>query len=61
MSVQNHIASLPRGLQREFTSAEQRTGTTPALEHAARMLPVLLKMTPEEIERYMAPIYQRTK
>lgn len=53
-------ANLSPGLQREFISAIERTGWTPQLYKAAQILPVILKMTPEEFEKYSAPIYQRT-
>jgi len=60
MSFQDDIAALPHGLQRELTAAVERTGQTPELEYAARVLPVILKMTPEEFERYSNRFFQRT-
>lgn len=53
--------SISPGLQREFVSAIERTGWTPQLMHAARVLPRILRMSPAQFEQYSAAFYQRSE
>lgn len=50
---------IPKGIQREFALALERTGWTPELLLAAHRLQFIFKMTPEDFEKFSAPTYQR--
>ena len=52
--------ALPAGLQREYDAAVLRTGETAALILAKRRISLLLSLTPEQVQRVTAEIYQRT-
>ena len=45
---------LDEEIHSEFRVALSKTGWTPALQHAAKVLPILFSMKPETVEAYMA-------
>lgn len=58
MSIPTIPTSLSPGLQRELTSAAERTGWTVPLRRAVIFLPFILKMTPQQFDEYSAAYYQ---
>ena len=60
MSASGEMRPLPAGLQREYDAAVSRTGETAALILAKRRISLLLSLTPEQVQRVTAEIYQRT-